>query len=138
MQQVRQAELPLIELRLHAGELRVRGRGRLRERFAARDQRRDVLAPPFRHADGLGVGIALRAQAVHVDLRLLALLLEHAERGDVERESAPREVARDGFRIGSGEAWDRSRQYCRASAMPSIVPPMQSPTLNSTFSAARP
>ncbi len=47
-----------------------------RERLAAREQRRDILALALGHAHGLGVGVALGAQPVGLDLPGLALLFE--------------------------------------------------------------
>ena len=101
VQQVRQAELPGVELGLHAGDGRVAGRELAGEFLGARQQRAGVLALALGHADGLGVGIALGAHAVRLDLRGLAALLERVVGRDVERESAAREIGGDRRRIGA-------------------------------------
>jgi hypothetical protein len=47
------------------------------------------LGLPYR----LGAGIALRAQAIRLDLRRLALLFQRRKIGDIEHEAAPRQLA---------------------------------------------
>ena len=59
------------------------------QRLALREQRRDVLALALGHADGLGVGVALGAQPVGLDLQLLAPLLERRSIGR-RRATKPR------------------------------------------------
>ena len=71
------------------------------QRFGACQEWRDVLPRSLRLADGLGLRVALVAQAVGFDLQLLALLFESGEFGDIERKPATREVPRHEVRFGA-------------------------------------
>ena len=100
---------PAIELHLDVCQLLVDAAERLRELLTLRDERADVLAAPLRHAHRLRVRVAFGAQAVTLDLRLLAALIQRLERRDVQHESAPREIARDGVGVGCEAVLRRSR-----------------------------
>ncbi len=113
MQQVRDAELPLLQLRLHRDQLLFRARQIAGELLAFGDQRRHIAAVAtlsLRHADSLGIGIALGAQSVGLDLHRLALLLQSSQRLHIEHEAAARQIAGDGFRIGTQQLWIDHRE----------------------------
>ena len=99
MQQVRQTHLPLLDL-LPDHSLSLLGLGEiLRQALCPRDERRGVLTLALGHSDGLGVGIALRAQAIELYLQGLALVFESSQGFHIERNAAPRKIAGDGFGI---------------------------------------
>ena len=72
-----------------------------RQFLAALEERACVLAFALRHTHRLGGGIALGAQSIGLDLHLLAPLLERSEGHKIEREAAPRQIARNTGRIGT-------------------------------------
>src|SRR4029077_19259692 len=101
MQQIWGAEVPLLELALHALELAL-GACELRgEAFAACDESGQVLATRFRLTDCPCLRIALGAQPVDLHRPGLTLLLQCPERAYIEHKAASREVARHGVRIGA-------------------------------------
>ncbi len=99
VQQIGQSEQDLLELCLHVTEPQLNGLQLATQRIGARQERGNVLSCSLRLADRLGLRVALAAQAVRLDLQLLALLLQGGERREVEREPAPREVCSDDFRF---------------------------------------
>ena len=101
MQEIRQLELPLFESSLHLRELALGARKIAGKRVPFADQLRDILTAPFCHPHGFGMRIALGTQAIRLDLPMLALVLELLERGDIQHEPTPREIARNALQIGA-------------------------------------
>ena len=130
VQQVRQSELPALELLLHGGELAL---GRASSPVSASPRASSgagILALALGHADGLGVGVALGAQPVRLDLPSgLRFSSSALQRGDIEREAAARQVARHGFGVGAQQLridhvvqpFVSLRARSRASASPILI-----------------
>src|SRR5829696_8526436 len=105
MQKIRQLGLPLFEPRLHLRERLLGARKIAGERVPFADERRNILTATFCHSHGFGVRVTLGAQAVHLDLPMLALVFELLELSDIQHESTPCEVARNAWQIGAEQFW---------------------------------
>src|SRR5450759_1429141 len=88
VQQVRQAELPFVELGLHAGEFLLGLRQSAREAVAFGDECGNMLAVCLRHPHFLRICIASGTQPISFNLPVFAPLLERACRLDIEQVAA--------------------------------------------------
>ena len=95
VQHVRQTREEIVELRGRRGQLRLGCRQRVTELADVALQRLDVAARGFRAADVLGALVARLAQALDLNLDLLALRLEGEPALAVELEAAAREICDD-------------------------------------------
>ena len=128
MQQIGKPELPLLQLLLYGAELRLRLGERDGEALALGDECAGLLAAPLGHADRLGVGVALSAQAVQFHRPGLALFLQRPQGRHIELEAAARQIARYAFRVGAQQLridhcqpFDSLRERRRASASPILI-----------------
>jgi hypothetical protein len=101
VQQVRQAELPFVELGVHAGEFLLGLRKGAREAIAFGDECGHILAVCLCHPHFLRICIASGTQPISFDLPVFAPFLERACRLDIKHVAAACEIVRDPRRIGT-------------------------------------
>jgi len=88
MQDIGQSQLQIGKLSLQLLQLLIDDFQLRTEELARGEQFGAVLASGLRESDRLGIGVALRAQAVGFNLNGLASLLDGGKRADVENEAA--------------------------------------------------
>ena len=101
MQDIRQPELQTRQFRLDRLEQLLDALQCRAERIAHGQQGCGILPCRLGPAHGLGIGVALRAQAVGFDLQGLAPLLESCKSRDVELKAAARQLGGDTLQIAA-------------------------------------
>src|SRR5512134_2099585 len=101
MQEVRQVQQEVAQLAANPLELDFEALRFLADARHFRQQRRRILALPFRDADLARQRIAPGLQVLRACLDVLALALERLEAGAIQGDAAPREAVHDGIEIGA-------------------------------------